>query len=124
MDIQAAGGQIVAVTQGEPQQAQALCERMSAPFPCLADRERNAYRTYGLQRGNVLEVMGPATWRRGLQAARKGHHIEKIVGDAFQMPGTFIIDRQGIVRYARYARHSGDPPPVSELVEALRSIAR
>ena len=38
------------------------------------------------------------------------------------MPGTFIIDRDGTVRYARYARHSGDHPPTSELIDALRGL--
>ncbi len=59
---------------------------------------------------------------RGLEAASKGHHIETVVGDAFQMPGTFIIDRDGIVRYARYARDAADHPATSELVEALNSL--
>jgi peroxiredoxin len=95
---------------------------MQAPFACLADPKRKGYKAYGLKRGNVLEVMGPATWVRGLAAARKGHHVEKVVGDAFQMPGTFIIDTTGTVRYARYAKHSGDHPPVGEIVEALRGI--
>jgi peroxiredoxin len=92
---------------------------MQAPFPCLADPGRDGYRSYGLKRGSAWEVLGPAAIVRGLQARRKGHHIEKIEGDAFQMPGTFIIDRGGIVRYARYARHSGDHPDPKELVQAL-----
>ena len=69
-----------------------------------------------------MEVMGPAAILRGLQAARKGHHIEKTVGDQFQMPGTFIINRDGVVRYARYARHVGDHPKAAELIEALQSL--
>ena len=67
-------------------------------------------------------MIGPAAFARGLEAARKGHHIERAIGDVMQMPGTFIIDRQGVVRYARYARHSGDHPSPSELIEALRSL--
>ena len=95
---------------------------MDAPFPCLADPKRRGFKAYGLKRGNVLEVLGPATWGRGLAAARKGHRIEKVVGDAFQMPGTFIIDTGGVLRFARYARHSGDHPAVTEILEALRAL--
>jgi len=112
----------VAVTQGDPKQAQALCDRMRAPFPCLADAERAAYRAFGLKRGSVWEVMGPAAIARGFEAATKGHFVERVVGDAFQLPGTFIIDREGIVRYARYGRHSGDHPSTGDLVAALRSL--
>jgi hypothetical protein len=66
--------------------------------------------------------MGPATVPRGLQAAAKGHFIERPIGDVMQLPGTFIIDRGGIVRYARYARHSADHPPTAELIDVLRRI--
>ncbi len=110
------------MAQGDPEQAQALCDRFQAPFPCLADPKRAGYRAFGLERGSLWEVIGPAAIVRGLQAARKGHHIEKVVGDAFQMPGTFIIDRAGTVRYARYARHSGDHPATDELIAALRGM--
>lgn len=113
----------MAVTQGDAKQAQALCERFDAPFPCLADPRRQGYRAFGLKRGSWWEVIGPAAVRRGMQAARKGHHIEKVVGDVRQLPGTFIIDGTGTVRYARYARHSGDHPATAELIAALRGIA-
>jgi len=112
----------VAVTQGDATQAQALCDRFRAPFPCLADPAREGFRTYGLKRGSVMEVMGPAAILRGARAASKGHFVERVRGDAFQMPGTFIIDRDGIVRYTRYARHSADHPPVAELVAALAAM--
>ena len=110
------------MTQGDPAQAQALCKRMKAPFPCLADPRREGYREFGLRRGSVMAVMGPATWAAGLRAASKGHFVERVVGDAFLLPGTFVIDSDGVVRYARYARHAGDHPEVRELVEALRGI--
>jgi len=112
----------VAVTQGSPEQAQALCDRFRAPFPCLADPQRAGYRAFGLKRGSWWEVIGPAAVLRGMEAGRKGHHIEKAIGDVMQLPGTFIIDRDGIVRYARYARHSGDHPQTSELVAALQAM--
>lgn len=121
-EIEAAGGHIVAVTQGEPQQAQALCDRFQVPFPCLADPRRSSYKAFGLKRGSMVQVLGPTVMFRGLQAARKGHFVEKVVGDAFQLPGTFIIDGDGVVRYARYAAHAADHPAIGELVEALHSL--
>jgi len=113
----------VAVTQGNPEQAQALCDRFSVAFPCLADPQRAGYRAFGLKRGNWWDVLlNPAVLARGREAARKGHHIERPAGDVMQLPGTFIIDGGGIVRYARYARHSGDHPQTGELVSALQAM--
>jgi peroxiredoxin len=112
------------VTQGDPQQAQALCDRFHAPFPCLADPQREGYKTFGLKRGNVWEVMGPAPMARGLEAARKGHFVERAIGDVMQLPGTFIIDTTGTVRFAKYARHAADHPRTTDLIAALQSIRR
>ncbi len=107
---------------GDPRQAQALCQRLAAPFPCLADPERAAYRDFGLRRGTMMEVAGPANWRRGLAAMAKGHLIERTTGDPMQLSGTFIIATDGRVRYARYGRHAADHPQPSELIAALRSL--
>lgn len=113
---------MVAVTMGDPRGAKALCDRMNVPFPCLADADRAGYKAFGLRRGTGMEVMGPANWAAGMRAAAKGHLPSAPVGDPMQLPGTFIIDRDGIVQYARYARHASDHPEVSELVRALRGL--
>jgi peroxiredoxin len=75
-----------------------------------------------LRRGTFLEVLGPRVVARGFEAAAKGHFVERVVGDAFQLPGTFIVDREGIVRYAKHARHAADHPDPSELVAALNKL--
>ncbi len=92
------------------------------PFPCLADPDKDGYRAFGLKRGSAMEVMGPATWGAGLRAFRKGHRVESPGDDVFQMPGTFIIDSASVVRFARYARHSGDHPKAAELLAALATM--
>ncbi len=93
------------------------------PFTCLADPQRSAYRAFALRQGRPAELFGPAVLARYVQAALKGHLGGTPVGDTRLLPGTFIIDRDGTVRYAHYARHAGDHPPVAELVAALRRIA-
>lgn len=111
------------MTQGDPQQAQALCDRFGVSFPCLADPQREGYRAFGLKRGSWWEVaLSPTVMARGMEAAGKGHFIERPIGDVMQLPGTFIIDGEGTVRYARYARHSADHPKPAELIEALRAM--
>lgn len=113
---------MVAVAHGAPKQAQALCDRFKVPFPCLADPRKDGYRAFEVPRGTAMQVIGPATWAAGMRAFRKGHRVEAFGEDVYQLSATFIIDRSGIIRYARYARHSGDHPPVAELVKALREM--
>jgi peroxiredoxin len=110
------------VTQGDAQQAQALCDRFDAPFRCLADPQRDTYRAFGLKRGSLWEVVGPPVYAPGLRAAARGHYVERAIGDVMQLPGTFIIDREGIVRWAKVARHAADHPSVGEIVSALETM--
>ena len=110
------------MAHGDPKQAQALCDRFQVPFPCLADPKKGGYQAFDIKRGSAMQVMGPATWVSGLRALRKGHRVEAFGEDVYQLSATFIIDRDGIIRYARYARHSGDHPKATELIEALRAM--
>jgi peroxiredoxin len=59
--------------------------------------------------------------------------VSATYGVAFQMrihtewsnrPATFIIDRDGVLRYARRARTFGDRPSPDEVLAELRKIAR
>lgn len=109
--------------QGNPAQAAALCGQYRVEFPCLADPDLDTYRTFGLKRGSMADVVGPATWLKAAAAMRQGHFGGRVIGDVMQLPGTFIVDRAGIIRFARYAEHSGDHPSMEELIAALRAIA-
>jgi peroxiredoxin len=113
---------VAAVTQGDPGEAGALCDRLHIPFPCLADPGFDAYRAFGLRRGNLLQLVGPSTAPRYFEAMLKGHRAERPRGDVMMLGATFIIDTGGVIRYARYARNAGDHPPVIELVEAIRRL--
>lgn len=112
----------MAVAHGEPKQAQALCDRFDVPFPCLADPKKDGYQAFDIKRGSVMQVAGPATWAAGIRAFRKGHRVETYGEDVYQLSATFIIDTRGIVRYVRYAKHSGDHPKTAELLDALRAM--
>lgn len=121
-DIEAAGGRVVAVMQGTAAQAQALCDQYRVQFPCLGDPDLSTYKAFDIKRGSMAEVAGPATWAAGARALSRGHFGGLPIGDVMQLPGTFIVDRGGIVRYAKYARHSGDHPKTADLIAALREL--
>ncbi len=121
-NIEAAGGRVVAVMQGTAAQAAALCSGYRVPFPCLADPDLDTYKTFGLKRGSTSEVLGPANWSAALGAIRQGHFGGRAIGDVMQLPGTFIVDRGGIVRYAKYATSASDHPSTADLIAALRAI--
>src|SRR5207244_8693594 len=53
------GAGIVLIGQGSPSDAVEFTERMRQPFECLVDRDRSAYRAYGLVRATATQVFGP-----------------------------------------------------------------
>lgn len=118
----AAGAQVSVVTQGTPEQTKRFCRERRSPFPCFADPDHQAYNAFALGKGSFNQVLGPAVVFRGIGAALRGFHATTPVGDIMQMPGTFIIDRQGIIRFAHYNGDAADNPPNEKLLEVLARI--
>ena len=110
---------VAVVTMGKPDEAAAFCRSERLPFLCLADPARQAYRAYGLRRGSMTDVLGPASVMAGLRAAAKGHFPSVPVGDVYQLGGLFLIEQSGRVRYAYYPRDSGDHPPAGEIARVV-----
>jgi peroxiredoxin len=110
---------VVLITQGTPKEAQEFCQSRNLPFLCLSDPKRKAYAPYGLTRGSIGQILGPGIWMSGVKAALKGHHVGKPVGDVFQMPGVFIVDRKGIIRFIHRNRDSSDNPSNEVLLANL-----
>jgi peroxiredoxin len=112
------GAQIAIVTQGSPEQTAELSARYGAEFLCLSDPSREGYRAYGLARGSFAQVMSPRILLKAAASALQGN-VGRQVGDVFQMPGTFVIDRAGIIRYCHRNRDSADNPPNEAVLAAL-----
>jgi hypothetical protein len=103
------------VTMGKPAEASAFCQGERLPFRCLSDPSRGAYRAYGLRRGTLTEVMGPAPMLGYMRAMSRGHFVGVPVGDVYQLGGVFVIGTDGCLRYTHYARHAGDHPSRGEI---------
>ena len=112
------GAEVAVVTQGSPAQNAELATRYGAEFRFLSDPEHRAYRAYGLGRGTLAQVMSPAILLKATLSALRGN-VGRRVGDVFQMPGTFVIDRQGVVRFCHRNRDAADNPANDAVLAAL-----
>src|SRR5690349_7270278 len=105
---------------GTPAQSGAFIADQGLPFPVLADPRRDAYRAYGVIRGNMRQVMlDPRVLVRGAQAAATGHRQGRTVGNPLQLSATFIVDSQGRIRFVHRAELSSDFAGPDALLAAL-----
>jgi len=79
----------------------ATAGRYLAAFPAaesISDPSQELYRKFGLTRGTPLQLFGPRVFLRGVIAGIfKGHLVGPLIGDGFQMPGTFLIKNGAII---------------------------
>ncbi len=112
------------ITVGKPEDVAHFCRsrHLSEAFVCLSDPDKAAYRAFGLSRGTASELLSAHVMARGLQSVLHGHLAGLPKGDPFQMPGTFIVDQSGIVRYAHRHKDASDNPPNAELFAVLNTL--
>ncbi len=115
---------MVNIGLGEAKHAERYCGKLAPSLPCYAATSNDPYTAWGLRRATVGEFIGSGLQMMGktFKAMREGHQQTETTGDAQMMPGTFIVDRQGIVRYAYYSAYAGDDPEIAVLVTAARTL--
>jgi peroxiredoxin len=121
--LREAGGDVALIVPASPTQAADFRARLGLPFRCLADADGQAHRAYGLARGSLAAVAGPAIWRRAWRALWR-YGGGRVTGDPYRLPGAFVIDTAGIVRLAHRSTTSADWPAVDELTAALDGLRR
>lgn len=90
-DITDAGARVLAVAPDRPEALAVLHKALKLPFPLLGDPMQTVYKQYGL--------------------------TEK----SYTLDGDFVIDEQGIVRYAHRGLTPDDRPPFDEIRRALEN---
>lgn len=118
-----AGFSLVLVGVGTKEKAEQFKEEFSLSFPIICDPERDLYRQYGLKDGSVLDVASPSVLLKGLRAMSLGYRPGIPRGDVMQLPGVFLIDNQGNIRYSYFSKDASDHPPVEDLLN-LRKMFR
>ena len=113
---------IVLVGLGTAAETESFKARFDVPFPMIPDPDKELFRIFGLPRASTQSLLSIGMLKRGFSAMSKGHHIGKPVGDVRQLPGVFVFDTNGVVRFQHYARTPDDHPSVDDLLKALHDV--
>jgi hypothetical protein len=118
--IDAAGATVVAVGFDSPER---MLRGIDFPWPVLVDRDRSAYREYGLGRAPLTHALRLG-WLPGyLRKLLRGDPLKRPGLNVLQLGGDFVVDRAGVMVLAHPSEHFEDREPVESLVRALESAA-
>lgn len=122
--IEELGANVVLIGLGSPGQAKVFCRQQDVPFACLVSPDRAAHRAFGLRRGTANQVAGPRVWLPWLRnvAAGRRQTAWRGQGDIATLPGTYVVDSDGVIRYAYRGQRSSDLAPEFEVLAALEEI--
>jgi hypothetical protein len=117
---------VLFVFQGSPLEGRAFLRRYWREARAIADPERRLYTAFGLERGSLIQTLGPAVWRAKRRAEGKGHQNGPRVGDIWMMPGVFLVSKETVV-WEHHYRHAADHPDfgrIPGIAERARREAR
>ena len=106
-----AGVRIVLVHMGDQAGIDVLLAKNGLTgIDCISDPSQILYKTFGLRRGHLGQLLGPKVWWRGVQAGiLDGHGVGKPTADPAQMPGLFLLKHSSVVGSFRH-RSAADRP--------------
>jgi hypothetical protein len=80
------------------------------------------YAANGLMKMGFLGFASPSLLVKGVKALGQGHSMGIPTGDLYQLPGVFIIDTTGRIRFSHYARDPADHPLADNILLTLSKI--
>lgn len=109
--IEAAGAKLALVHMSSETHARRLLQKYGlADVARITDPSKHLYRAFGLRRGSFGKLFGPRVLWRGLVAGLIHRHgLGLVDGDAFQMPGVFLV-YYGEVLHGFHHQSAADRP--------------
>lgn len=97
--IERAGLRPALVHMATDRQADLLLAQFGlADLPRFADADLSLYRAFGLRRLGMRELMTAEAVRKGLEVCVRERQLFSVPhGDPLQMPGAFVVSREGIL---------------------------
>ena len=118
--FQRLGARVVLVGLGTPQETATFKDQFQVPFAMIADPHKRLFRAFNLKQASLGGLLSLGTAAKGLSAMARGHGVGIPKGDVRQLPGVFIIDSGGRIRFSHFARDPADHPDPEALLAFLK----
>lgn len=120
-DFQATNTEVIIITFGDVSLAQRWLSETCVDVPMLMNPSKDVYSAYGLER-SFWGSWGPRTFYTYARLMLSGRRWRGIQGDSLQLGGDFIVDPEGLLRFAYRSRDPSDRPGVDVLLDELNGI--
>jgi peroxiredoxin len=117
------GAYLVLVGLGNVEETAEFKRQFKVSYAMIADPEKQLFEAFRLKRASAGSLLSPGMAVKGLKAMAKGHGLGVPKGDVRQLPGVFIIDPKGRIRFSYYAKGPADHPQPEDLLAVLRADA-
>lgn len=125
--LTAAGAAVIAIGQADPIRSQIFAEKARLPCPLLSDPGRRAYEAFDLLEARPSQVvygMPEAFLRRdpeaGANLAKSRAGTDRSPVDSpWQLPGEFVVDRNGTIKLAYHSQYCADYADPDVLTAAI-----
>lgn len=118
------GIRVILVGQGSPEESERFRMEFAPDLPVISDPDRELFRAYGLGRGSLAQMASPGVLFRGFSAMSRGNMPGIPKGDVLQLAGVFLVDTEGLIRYAYFAKDASDYPSVENLLGLEKVIVK
>jgi thioredoxin-dependent peroxiredoxin len=118
-EFKARGAEVAAFVQSPQETINKSGDLSVFPFRLIPDPNETIYKLYGVASGSFVDMLHPQTVLRGIQAVAHGHKQGKMEGNQWQLPGDFIVDKDGVLKLARVGANLGDNLPPLQLLSYL-----
>jgi len=113
------GAQVVLVGLGNVTETAVFKKRFKVPFAMIADPEKQLFEAFRLKQASAGSLLSAKMVFKGVSAMARGHRMGVPQGDVRQLPGVFIIDTAGRIRFSHHAVSPADHPAPETLLGVL-----
>jgi peroxiredoxin len=131
-DYLEAGAEAIVIGPGEPERSAAYARQFDLKCAVLCDPSYTIYRAFDLLEGKPSQVFYGESeellggdYEAGVKFSQACHSAGRPAVDSpWQLPGEFVVDRQGVVRLAYRYQYCEDFPNPLMLLAAIREAVQ
>jgi peroxiredoxin len=122
--------QILVVMQSDPAVIRTALEDNKLPFDIICDPKMEIYDRFQISAAASKEARLPTTTEEIAKLEKKREQVKaagfvhgKYEGNEYQLPALFVVQQDGTVAYAHYAKNSIDMPTIDDMLKVIKHLS-